>query len=262
MSELLGFYLKRTLKNPVFMICTALLTILMLIGCYEDLGAASANVIPVFYCFQVTNSIGISHVLLPAVVVIPFFSFFIEEVEKGALYYQLIRGNKKCCYLGQIGAAALSSMMVTLLATVLFSVVCMLFGAGWQINDTLIQGFSDTYYKELIQDRSYLVFIIHVLAFVLYSMPWVLIGMVISLFTKNRYLILIGPFIIFMAWSYLTELAGLMILNPGYTLLKGTVRIWVGGGIFYTIGYYLVVCVTLALWYLIVSYRRFHHEGL
>lgn len=256
------FYLKRIIKSPVFWGCIMTQTILMVLGCYEDLNAAAANQLPVFYCFEVTNTIGISHVLLPAIVVIPFLFFFVDELEKGALYYSLIRSKKTTCYIGQILAAVLSSMMVTSLATILFSLICMLYGAGWQITDSQIQVFRGTHYEQMVQERFGLVYLIHVFVFVLYSVPWVLIGMVLSLFTKHRYLILIGPFILFMAANYLTELAGISWLRPGDTLLKGNTRSLAGGGLYFALTYHLTLSIALSICYLTVSKRRFHHEGI
>ena len=257
------FYLKRIIKSPVFWGGIILLTVLMVIGCYEDLGAASRNNIPVLYCLWVTNSIGISHVLVPAVVVIPFLFFFVDELEKGSLYYQLIRSRKTGCYLGQLGASVVSAMLLTILSVICFSLICMLYGAGWQANESLIQGYSGTYYEEMIQSQPWLVYLINVFVFVLYSTPWVLMGMVISLFTKHRYLILIGPLMIFMAMNYLTELAGLPWLGPDQTLLKGLdARNLAGGGIYYALSYHLILDVALSLCYLILSRRKYKHEGV
>lgn len=256
------FYLKRVLKSPVFFGCVILLTVLMVIGCYEDLGAAANNNIPVYYCFWVTNSIGISHVLVPAVVVIPFLFFFVDELDKGSLYYQLIRSKKTVCFLGQLGAAAASAMLTAALSVISFSLFCMLCGAGWQANDSLIQGYAGTFYEEMIQNRLWLAYLIGVFVFVLYATPWVLIGMVLSLFTKHRYLILIGPFMIFMAANYLTELAGLLWLGPDQTLLKGSARNLAGGGIYYALAYHLILDAALSLCYLIGARRKFQHEGI
>lgn len=256
------FYLKRIIQSPIFWVSVIALAVLMVIGCVEDLGAASQNLITILYCFQITNSIGISHVLLPAVVVIPFLFFYVDELEKGAMYYQLIRGGKDRSYRGQISAALLSAALITLLAVFLFFFVCVILGAKWQANDSLIMSFSNTYYEEMIQNKIYLVYIIYVLVFVCYSTPWTLMGVVISLFTKNRYLILIGPFIIFMAVSYLTELSGMLVLHPGYTLLKGITRTWGGGGLYYAIGYHFFLNTILSIWYLIMCRRRFRCEGI
>lgn len=258
------FYLRRMAKSPVFWGCIVLLSGLMVIGCYEDLGAAgnADNDISVMYCFWVTNSIGISHVLVPAVVVVPFLFFFVDELGKGSLYYQLIRSRKATYYLGQLGAALLSAMLIAVLSTILFSLICMLYGAGWQANDSLIQRYSGSCFEETIQRRPWVVYQVNVLAFVLYSTPWVLMGMVLSLFTKHRYLILIGPFIIFMAMNYLTELAGLYWLGPGWTLLKGAACNLSGGGIYYALAYHLTLDMALSLCYLIGSGRKFRYEGI
>lgn len=89
------YYLKRILKSPVFGMCIILLVSVMLIGCYGDLEAARENHSSVLYLFIVTNSVGIAHVLVPVITVVPFLFFYVEEMEKKSVYYRIIRMESK-----------------------------------------------------------------------------------------------------------------------------------------------------------------------
>lgn len=256
------YYGKRIFTSPVFAVCAVLQAAVMVIGCYVDLLAARHNVVSVLYCFVITNAIGISHVLIPVVAAVPFLFFYVEELEKKAVYYQLIRSSRRERLFGQLGAALLSAVAMTAAAVLLFTGVCLLFGAGWEANLSMKMYFENTYFEQMVLKNTVSVYLIHVLALLAYSAPWVLCGMIASLFSKNKYVILATPFIFFMALSYFTELLACFELNPGTTLLKGMALSFAGGGIYYNLLYHTVLILLLCGAYGIVSGRRFRHEGI
>lgn len=257
------YYWKRCVKGAVFWGCVLILTAIMVIGCYpSDLAYAKDNTMPVIYCFIVTNSIGISHVLLPVLAAVPFLFYYVEECVNGGAFYQMIRGSILTCCVGRLGASVVISMMLTGIATVLFTLICLLFGAGGTANSSMISFFQNQYFESAIKDRIWIVYGIYCLAFCLYAIPWGLVGMIVSLFTNNKYLIFASPFILFIIISYVTEAMRLFLLNPGSTLLKGSVRGFFGGGILHALVYHLITVSVLSVVYLYLFRRGIHNDRM
>ena len=258
-----GTYLKRVLKSPVFILCVIVTVVVMVMGCYTDLSVSKNNVTPVLYCIIITHTFGISHMLIPILTVMPFLFFYVEEIEKKVVYYQLIRSNKKAYYMGQILTALISAGLVACLSMVIFTFVCMIYGAGWQVDNSIKEYFIGTFFEKMINNGNVIaVYLIHCLAILCFSLPWTLVSMVVSLYSKNRFVIISSSFISYMAISYLTQMASLEKLDPGLTLLKGKMKSEPGGGIYHTLLYHFILISVLSAIYFIVSKRRFTNEGI
>ena len=257
-----SYYMKRIYSSAVFWGCAVLLAIVMIIGCYWDLSFARKSVQPVLYCFLVTNTVGISHALVPIVAAAPFLYFYVEEIEKKAVYYQMIRSSKKAYFGGQIAAALLSASSVIIVTLVLFTVICLAFGANWGVNPPLASYFRGAFFEDLMNRNGFILYLIYAGAMVLYCLPWTLFGMLTSFFTRNKYMIIAMPYISFMILSYLTELLPVMWLNPGMTLLKAQMVRETYGGVPFALVYNMSLAGVLALIYYIASQRRIRHEGL
>ena len=259
------WYLKKILKNPVLYGAIALLTGLMCMGCYGDLAAAGENKISVIYCYIVANSVGISHVLVPVVTSIPFLSVYVEEHDKKLVYYQIIRSKSRRKYYGMQWLAALAtSLSVAVISLFLFTIVCLLSGAGFGSNDSMKMYFEGTYFADYVKnDFTIRTYLIHCFAFLLYASPWPLIGMLVSSFSSNKYVIMASPFIALLAGNYITELLSVDTLHPGMTLLIGNeFRYQPYGGIFHTIRYFTVLIVILTVILSIRITGKMKNEGL
>ena len=264
------YYIRRILASPVYIGCVLLLLAVMLFGCAFELGVARESTISVLTCFRVSNSVGVSHVLIPMITALPFLFFFVDELEKKAVYYQLMRTNWRSCYGGRIGAALVSSMAVTALSLFLFTLICMAFGAGWKTSGVLEAAFEETFFEESLKKNTGLTYLVCCIALILYSAPWIVSGMVVSVFSKNRYLILALPGLFYLALSYLIQSLYMywqwplfIWLNPGHTLLKRRdILALPGGGIFYTLCYHAILSILLIVVYWTESKRRIRREGL
>lgn len=257
------FYTKRILKSPIFWFCFVLMVFIMLLGCYEDLPYANSENIPVLYFFIITNAVGITHVLVPVVCVMPFLYYYVDELEKRTVYYQMIRMKKKNKFIGgQILAALVSPCLIAFFSAVAFTFVCWLFGAGFRPIDMLQDYFENSMFGEMIADgHMFVVYLLHVAAFLLYSLPWVLVGMATSYVTKNKYVIIASPFIFNLAISYVTEMFSIDFLGPTSTLLKGDVIYFPFGGIYYALCYHFVLIMFLGTVISVVFRRRLSHGG-
>lgn len=260
---MLRSYLKRILCSPLFWACGGMLAAAMVLGVVEDLRAADNNSISLIYCWIVTNSVGIAHVLLPVLSAIPFTYFYVDRLEKKAVYYTMIRSNTRNYYLSDIGAAMIGSALVVLAASTLYIAFCVALGAGNNVQDSVTQYFSGTWFESWSTEGAYgKILLVHVLDYLLFSLPWALLGILASLFCKNKYVIIAAPFIGFMLISYITEMVSADYLNPGNMLLKGAIRNTPGGGILYAAIYFVGLSVVLGAGYYTISRRRIKHEGI
>lgn len=258
--------MKRLLGSCVFWGAVVLFAGIMIAGAYEELMAAKANSLSVLSLYEVTSTIGIVHLLVAIVPIIPFAFFYVEELEKKAVYYNVIRCSKRSYYMSNIAAAVISSVLVTVFALLLFVLVCLAFGAVFEAGGSLgslMTFYEGTVYVPWLEDgRLIYVLLIKLLAFVAYSSPWGLLCLVISIFSKNKYAIIAFPFIFHIGGSYILQLSPLAKLDPGLTPLKGWVRRMPHGGIFYAMGYHLVLIAVFSVCYYVMSRRRYRREGI
>ena len=255
--------LRKILGSAVFWGTSVLFAAIMVLGAFSDIAAAVNNPIPILYCFIVTSTVGIAHVLMPVISIIPFTFFYVDELDKKSVYYNLIRCSKRKYYFSNIFSALISSALVTVTALALFVIVCIIFGASLDTTPAFLSFFGGgTFYSWLEAGNSLGVMVLHFGAFILFSLPWGLVSLVVSLYTNNRYVIIAAPFILSMAFSYITEMAALDFLNPGYMLLKGPLRQELWGGFFHALIYQLLCVLLLSGFYYFKSKRRYLYAGL
>ena len=262
---MLGVRMKRLLGSRVFWGAVVLFAAIMVAGAYEDLPHAGVNSSSVLYLYMVTTSVGIAHALVAIVPIIPFAFFYVEELEKKAAYYNLIRCSKRSYYWSNIAAAVLSSVLVAVFALLLFTLVCLAFGAGLKTSDSVmgVYGISPVFAKWLEDGRLIYVLLVNFLAFVAYASPWGLLCLLVSIFSKNKYVIIAFPFIFNIAVSYILQSSPLAQFDPSLTLLKGLFVLGMPyGGIFYALGYHAVFITIFSVGYYVMSRRRYHHGGI
>jgi len=255
--------LKKIVCSAVFWGTVILLAGSMVLGAYSDLQNARNNSMSVLYCYLVTNSVGISHVLVPIVTIVPFTFFYVDELDKKAVYYSLIRCSKRKYYLANVLTAIISAVLVSSLAILIFVIVCLGFGANLQVDNMMVEYYSGTFFQTWIESEMLVrILLIHICSFVIFSIPWPLLSLAVSILSKNKYVIIASPFILFMAASYVTEMSSADMLNPGLMLLKGSMLKKSYGGLFYAISYHVIFSLFFAFFYYCMSKRRFLHEGL
>lgn len=258
--------MKRLLGSRVFWGTVIVYAGIMVAGAYGDLVVARANFMSVLYLYNVTTTVGIASVLIPAITIIPFAFFYVEELEKKSVYYHLIRSSKRSYYLSNIAAAFFSSVLVTVFALLLFVLVCLAFGAVFEPDEILQNHFEGSVFAAWLEEGHLIpVLLSRLLAFVAYVSPWGLLCLVISVFSKNKYVIIAFPFILELAVRYTLAVLPLPLpkLDPYLTISLGS---WVlrmpYGGIFYSLGYNGVWIAVFSVFYYVMSRRRYHREGI
>lgn len=261
---MLGVKLKRVLGSRVFWASVILYAVIMILGVQEDLPRARDNSVSVLYFYLVTTSVGITHVLISVITILPFVFFYVEELEKKSEYYNLIRSSKKEYYLANVFTAIISSVLVSALALLLFCMVCLAFGANFHVDPSVGSYYEGMFFGPWMEnDRLIPVLLVHMLVFLAASTPWGVLCMAISIFSKNKYVIIAFPFILRTAANLITDLTALHMLSPGVMLLKGSVILRMPyGGFFYALGYHMVFVAAFSIFYYAMSKRRFRHEGI
>lgn len=255
--------MKQLLGSGVFWGTVLLFAVIMVAGAYADLPAARANSSSVLYLYLVTSTVGIAHVLVPVVTILPFAFFYVEEMEKKAVYYNLIRCSRRAYYGSNIAVAVLSSMLVSGLALLIFVLVCLGYGAGFAYSSSAASFFEGSMYAVWLTDGKHVwVLLVKLLAFVVYSAPWGLLCLAASVFSKNKYVILAAPFLMEWSVTLVLQMLGVWQLDPGMTLLKGPYIRLPWGGIPYALGYHGILVAALSAFYYGMSKRRYRREGI
>lgn len=255
--------LKAIILSPIFWVCSFSLFFCLIIGVFEELQVAQENNISILYCFKLTTSIGIGHVVIPVLASTPFVYHYVEELNKKVIYYRIIRSRINVYYLSNIIVAVISTILLVLISVITFTIICFISGCTFYSGSIEEQIFANTWFYEwIVNNELFCVFLLYIIAFVLFSLPWTIISLVTSLIVKNRYIILASPFIINIALSFSMQWLHLDYLDPGITLLKGILLRLPYGGIFHSLAYNGVFTIALALVYYSISRRRFKHDGI
>lgn len=259
------YYCKRIFTSLIFWICVVVLGILMIACEARDIFCFAGD-LSMLYCLTWMME-NIVLMLIHTIAAVPFLYILSEELEMKSVYYQMVRSSKKSYYLGRAAAAFLSAAAVAFLALVLFTAVAIFCGVGdgvWKTTESLMSMFRGMYFEEQLQKSELPVYLVHGAAVVTYAAPWVLWGLLVSAFSKNRYIIFAAPYIAYMTMNYVTQVVDVMWLSPGTTILhrSGAAMAEFGGGIFYNLRFNLSLALVLTIVYCIVSERRFRHEGI
>lgn len=259
-----GVRMKRLLGSGVFWGTVFLFAGIMVAGAYGDLQGARVNSHPVLYLYLVTSDAGMTAVLIPVLTMIPFAFFYVEELEKKAVYYNLIRCSKGAYYGSNIAAALLSSALVSGFALMIFILVCLLYGAGFTNSGGVMSAFVGSIYEAWLKEGGMIwVLLVKLLALVTSSMPWSVLCLLVSVYTKNKYVILAAPFLITRLVSAVVSATPLYLLSPSMpTLPTGNVIRLPDGGILYMLVYNGVFIAVLSVLYYVMSKRRYHREGI
>lgn len=266
-----SYNMKRILTGKMFYICIILSAVLLYIGGYVDIEAARDNSIPLLSCLHTTQFEGVIIVVAPIIMAIPFLVIFVEDNEKKAIYFQLMRTSQRKYYAGQLAAAVCSAGAIALVSIIIFIICCLTSGVVWE-NEWYYTLLDDTCLRDIIYSSDiWKLTLWYHMCLVFFCMPWAVIGMVVSLFTKNKYIIIASPFVIFMAWNYLCQIIQNIwppikwirpteptlfdeLVHADFWSLKLTIS--------YPIIYHVLLIGGLSLIYYFTIKRRFRNEGI
>ncbi|MCI8896051.1 MAG: hypothetical protein HFI42_07710 [Lachnospiraceae bacterium] len=199
-----GIRMKRILGSRVFWGTVVLYAAIMVAGAWEDLLAARDNPsVSLPYLYVVTTTVGIAHVLIPIVTLIPFAFFYVEELEKKSIYYNLIRCSKRSYYLSNAFAAILSCVLVFAGALCLYLLAGVACGAGFYHGAGLLSCYEGSCFEPwFYTEQLWRLLAVNILLFLTASVPWGLLCLAVSILSKNKYIVIAFPFILEQLFSY------------------------------------------------------------
>lgn len=274
---MVSYYIKRIMKSRLYYGCMLISAVILIIGSYNLLISANERVvgeeISVMEClFSTMDFGGFFAVIAPALMSVVYLVFFTEDLEKKAVYYQLLRTNRRHFYGGQILSALFTTTILIAVPLLVFTLVCLVSGAVWEFDGQWFTFFEETNIEKYCYGaNSWKMTLWYMFLTVMYCLPWALVGMVVSLIVKNRYAILASPFVIFMLWNYVSQWVyrvqpKILWFEPMQPLLFWGILFeheWsLKLQILYPVIYHFILIGGLSLVYLLITKRRYRHEGL
>lgn len=148
------------------------------------------------------------------------FTFFIMVCTH---YYQLIRSNLKSFINGKLISSLLSSILIVLSSTFIYTLTMILTGHPIGDGRFSYEGTNLLLLKHLVENNHYwLHYMCHILVFSVIATlsPW--ISLIASTFTKNRYIIFLAPFVVIRFLDVFGDLTGYFWIKPSHYRLSGT----------------------------------------
>lgn len=239
--QLIRIEIKKILKNPAFYAAVMLMCIAFYFGIYQERSS------DILYLFENTTSLGIVHVLLPALVVLPYAASCAEEINSDFYRYAVIRSNAKKYICSRVIASILSAFLVCLVAEMLFVAGILLFRDGYVGKGArTVEG---TFYQEFYEDGRYIVpLVCKMYAFSIAGIIWALFALMLSCFTGNRYVVIAGPFLANILFSFLAQSLDepISLLDPGLVFIKGPIHGLAYGGLIYVTLYQVCGVILLS----------------
>lgn len=243
--------IKNIIKNPALYISIFIMWAALYFGIYQERSS------DILYLFENTTTIGIVHLLLPALVVLPYAAICAEEINSNYYRYTVIRSDAKKYISSRILASIISAVLVCLAAEILFIMVFMIFQSGYIGEGIYSEALNGTFYEVFYEKHEYIVpLICKMYAFSICGIIWSLFALVLSCFTGNKYVVAAGPFLAQTAFSFFSELFGLHLLNPGLLLIKGPIHGLIYGGLIHVTLYQIYGIVILGSIVWIIMSRR------
>lgn len=274
---MIRYYIQRIMKSRLYYVCMLISTVVLILGCFNHLLVADSYVsgekISLMECLHTTLDFGgFFAVIAPALMSVSYLFFFTEDLEKKAIYYQLLRTNRNRFYGAQIIAALFTTTVLVVVSLIIFVVVCLSCGVVWEFNGQWFSFFDGSHIEQYCYgDNAWKMTIWYMILTVMYCLPWALVGMAVSLVLKNRYAIFVAPFVIFMLWNYVSQ--WIYQVQPKILWFEPMQPLLIWGILFehdwslqlqilYPVMYHVILIGGLSVLYLMVSNRRYRHEGI
>lgn len=268
------YYMKRILTSRMFWLCMAISLFTLLYPCrFEwEYCRMDPGTMPVLYLLSALGFEGVYTMIVPILTSAPFMLVFTEELKEKVVYYQMIRAGRRHYYRDQILSAIGVGAIIGGISYFIWFVLCLAFGAVLD-NSHGHYSLLDGTVMESIAHSDGIVWLTiwYILLYVFYCLYWSLIGMALSLVTKNKYVLIAAPFIIYLVWEYVTQMLYsvskvALFFNPGSPMMNGTLEYLPSWKVEYSVLYpilcYVILIGGLGGLYYIVTKRRFLREGL
>lgn len=156
--------------------------------------------VTIFYMYNVSIFSGIIGAILPIISVLPIVNILVEESSSGYEGIAMLRSTRRRYVAARILSTIISGIFVILIGSILFIAFLKIIGINLSISgninpeDGLIDG--TIYYRLTENGHPIISLCLMVFIFLLTAIPWVMLALVMSQYVKNKYAIIICPFLI------------------------------------------------------------------
>lgn len=243
----LFYELKNVLRSPIFWIAVVLNALFIFFN-GDFLLATGRLRFDICNHLQIAYWPGLAAFVAPILSALPYVTKFHEEKTSGIYRIKVLRYGKLSYVVHHILMAMITGFLVIVVSIALYDVfICFLALICQQ--PVVIRGienaFGDAsnpsfYYNLAASGKIWLVYVIHVLFLGGYGMIWSGIGVIFSIFVKNRNFAIVFPLFVKRLMECLPE--EMIILTPNFFRFEGIEGLPCGG-LFYAVSYLLAIVV-------------------
>lgn len=243
----LFYELKNVIRTPIFWIAVVL-NILFIFFNSDILSSMEWTYFDIYNQLQVAYWPGLAAFVAPILSALPYVTKFHEEKTSGNYRMKILRYGKLSYVVHHILMAMITGFLVIVVSIAIYDVFVCFLGLIYQ-KPVVIKGIENAfgdqdspsfYYNLAASGKIWLVYVIHVLFLGGYGMVWSGIGVIFSVFVKNRNFAIVFPLFVKRLMEFLPD--EMIIMTPHYFRFEG-IEALPCGGIFYAVSYILAIVV-------------------
>lgn len=257
---MLKYYLKTIMISWRFLVCVALMTGILLMGGYSDFAMAMrGSEIPgsLLVALITSTNINTGTSIGYVVAALPFLFVYCEAKDSRMNYYFLIRSRKGSYYINQALAAILSVIALCVLSLAVFTVIGLLCGLGLESTIEVEDFFHLSLLKGLLRHGALPLYLLQLFQYTMNMLPGMFFALLMSLFLKNKYIIMAVPYAASVVMSHLSVYTH-ECLDWGMTSNLMSLTDTIPGTV-YMFVYCPFLVMVLFLIYYGINMRRFHN---
>lgn len=257
-ANLFRMQLQKVIYNPFFLVAIILQTVAFLIFVFGEYKAFGAVRDQYLYLLDGSCSVGLGLLVIPILSVLPMAS--VKDVSGQKDYFAFIRTSRKEYLLSECMVAVLSGFLVVCISALLFILILFLLGyrgVGIGIMDSPgVSGYSSSCLAVYLSNsKNIVILMMRILILSVYGAAYPMLLLVISQFTINKYVLLIGPFLLGKILSMIVIPLGLQIyLDPVWQTIyySAMTGILTTRRLFYEFGFHIVAIAFLFVLHIFV----------
>ena len=152
-----------------------------------------------FYFFDSSLFSGITDYIMPVLVAVPVSRYLCEELADGYYSLEIMRTTKIKYIISKIGVTIFSGIYIITTGSLLFYLALNILGCPIMHDaDNTLKGLygGTVYYALAEQGKGVFASMLHLLNYVLTTIPWTMMVLALCLYIRNKYLLMIIPVLV------------------------------------------------------------------
>ena len=232
--------LKRAIISRYFIIGTLILYASFVSGVIFDMMYSLST--DLLELYELTLIIGTCSLILPVVVALPFAGSYCTDVNSGYFNMAIIRISKQQYVKSKVVVSMISGFLMVLIALVLFYITAIIIRPNVIARlDNLMDTYGEFWNRFVLRRQEWVVLLCKSLMLCVYGAIWPVIGLAVSTYAKNRYIVMASPFLVFLIQIYLVSYVDIRYLSLDNIPLRGCISEMSLGGIPYALAYSILL---------------------